>query len=68
MSEFVHLDFLVIRRETAKAFQVHLEDGRFVWLPKSQVADAGDYAAGDKDGTISVSEWFYDKMQNQDEE
>lgn len=62
MTGWVHLDFIIIRRETEKAFQVHLEDGRFVWIPKSQIADAEDYAAGDKNGTISISAWWSDKM------
>jgi hypothetical protein len=57
-SDWVHLDVQVIRRETDKAFQVILEDGSINWLPKSQVCDADEYQAGDRDLTMSVTEWI----------
>lgn len=64
----VHLDVQVIRQETAKAFQVILEGGQIWWLPKSQVSDAEDYKAGDRDCTLSIPEWLYEKKERGDEE
>lgn len=58
ISNWFHLDFQEIERETDKAFCVILEDGEQIWLPKSQVSDSEAYQAGDKDGIISISEWF----------
>lgn len=60
-SNYVHLDFEEIVAETEKAFLVRLGDdldNEEVWLPFSQIADAEDYSVGDKDGTISVTEWI----------
>ena len=57
-SNWVHLDFKLIKRETEKAFWFHLEDDRFLWVPKSMIESPEDYEAGDEDGTVSVSEWF----------
>ena len=59
-SRWVHLDVKKIAKETDAAFLLHLED-ESVWVPKSQVADADDYAEGDMDCTIAVTEWFADK-------
>ena len=56
-SNFVHIDFDSIRRETEKAF-LFIIDGEEVWLPKSQIADADDYNAGDEDGTVSITEYI----------
>lgn len=58
MREWVHLGFELISQETDAAFLVVLEDGEEVWLPKSQISDPEDYAKGDKDGVISVTEWI----------
>lgn len=60
-SDWVHFDFKIVRRETEKAFQFHLEDGRMIWVPKSQIESPDDYKAGDKNGTVSISEWFCSK-------
>ena len=58
-SGWVHLNVRVIARETEKAFKVFLEDGgEPLWLPKSQVADAENYNAGDRDCVVSITEWF----------
>ncbi len=57
-SNWVHIDVVMIHRETDKAFLCELDDERQEWLPKSQIADAEDYAAGDTDCTISISEWL----------
>lgn len=57
-SSWVHLDVAEIERETATAFYLRLEDGRMVWVPKSQVSNAEDYAKGDRNCTISVSDWI----------
>lgn len=58
MSEWVHVEVAVIRKETDKAFNVQLENGQILWLPKSQVSDADDYEAGDRNVTISITEWI----------
>jgi hypothetical protein len=43
MSDWVHVDVVRIVRETDSAFLVEIDGMEDVWLPKSQVADAGDY-------------------------
>ena len=55
--EWVHLDVEEILRETDKAFLVRLEDGREEWLPFSQIADPDEYQVGDRDCTVSITEW-----------
>jgi len=60
-SGWVHLDVLLIVRETDKALLLRLESGEEVWVPKSQVSDPGDYAEGDENCTVSVTEWFAEK-------
>lgn len=54
---WVHLDVDLIKRETPKAFLVVI-DGEEYWLPKSQVSDPDDYAEGDTDACISVTEFI----------
>ncbi len=61
--DWVHLDVAVIRQETEKAFQVILEDGSIHWLPKSQIADADDYTAGDRNCTVSVTRWIAEQKE-----
>lgn len=56
-SGYVHLENCTVRRETDNALLV-VYDGESLWLPKSQVADAENYAAGDEDVTISMTEWI----------
>lgn len=60
-SKWVHLDVSEILRETEKAFLLKLESGLEVWVPKSQISDADIYSEGDRDATVSVSEWFAEK-------
>ena len=59
-SDWVHIDFKVIRRVIGGAgggaFDVVAEDGKIYQIPKSKVAYARDYKAGDRNGTISVKE------------
>jgi hypothetical protein len=57
-SEWLHIDFKVIQSETNRAFKVIAEDNKIYWIPKSQVANRKDYKAGDRNGTISVTEWY----------
>ncbi len=64
-SGYVDLEVQVIRKETDAAFNVVLEDGRIWWLPKSQVADADDYEAGDRDLTLSVTEWILEQKERE---
>lgn len=58
--DWVHLDVKKIVTETDKAFLLQLEDPDLddLWVPKSQVADAEDYGAGDRDCTVSVTDWW----------
>lgn len=58
MSEWVHVLVAVIRKETDKAFNVQMEDGQIFWIPKSQISDADDYEAGDRNVEISITEWI----------
>ncbi len=58
-SDYVHLDVEEISGETDKAFYVTLEDNEWSgWVPKSQISDVDNYDKGDKNCTISVSEWW----------
>lgn len=55
-SGFVHVDFRCIRRSTEAALEIITEGNKIYWIPKSQVADARDYKAGDRNGTISITD------------
>lgn len=57
-SDWVHINFVEITGETQKALKIRIESGREQWIPISLIADADDYNKGDKNGTISVKEWF----------
>lgn len=61
--EWVHLEVAVIRQETDKAFNLALEDGRIFWIPKSQISDADDYEAGDRNCTISITRWIAEQKE-----
>lgn len=61
MSGYVHLDIALIARETEKAFLLVLEGGEETWVPKSVVADAEGYVAGDAHCTVSVQSWWAEK-------
>lgn len=56
-SGWVHVDVDEIKHETDKAFLVVI-DGDEHWLPKSVISDADDYNSGDKDVTISITEYI----------
>lgn len=56
-SNYVHLEGVNIKRETGLAFLIEYE-GEECWIPKSHVADADDYAEGDLDRSLSISEWI----------
>ena len=55
---WVHLDVEEIFEETDNAFLLELEDGEEVWMPYSQISDYENYRKGDKNCTISISEWI----------
>jgi hypothetical protein len=69
---WVHLDVRRIIRETDAAFLVLIPSDEYdgdpetalacdcdeVWLPKSQISEPDDYAAGDENLTISVTAWI----------
>ena len=58
-SEWYCIDFRVIRRKTNKAYEIIAADNKIYWLPFSHVSPLDrDFAAGDRDGSISVTEWF----------
>ena len=56
-SKWVHVSVSKVVRETDKAFLLQIGEEEH-WIPKSQMSDADDYATGDTDVTISVSEWI----------
>ena len=60
-SNWVHLDVKSILEETDKALLLELMDGRKTWIPLSQISDSDIYRKGDKDTTVSVTEWIADK-------
>lgn len=64
-SGYVHLDIDEILRETDKAFLVvygtDFGERTETWIPKSQIADVDDYEVGDRNLTLSVSQWFAEK-------
>lgn len=59
-SRWVHLDVLEIKKETDNAYLIVLDDDDRSehWIPKSQVSDPDDYAEGDEDLVMSVTEWI----------
>lgn len=63
MSDWVHIEVAVIRKETDKAFNVQFENGQIVWIPKSQVSDADDYEAGDRNATMSITSWIAEQKE-----
>lgn len=59
-SGYVHVEAEVITGETEKAFFVVI-DGTQYCIPKSQIADADNYKTGDKNCTLSITQWIADK-------
>ena len=60
-SGWVHLNVTEIIGETDKALKLLLDEGEEIWVPRSVVCDADDYALGDQELTISVARWFAEK-------
>ncbi len=59
MATWVHLDILLIKKETDKAFLCVIDGAEEdVWIPKSQCSDPDDYAEGDTNLTLSVTEFI----------
>lgn len=56
-SNYVTFDVDEIVRETDAAFLLRIEDEEH-WIPKSQIADASDYAMGDVDCSMSLTEFI----------
>ena len=63
VSSWLHLDVKEIKAETDKAILCVLDndDEDEVWIPLSQVNDPKNYGKGDKNCTVSVSEWWAKK-------
>lgn len=57
-SNWIHLDVVKIHRESEKAFELELEGGELVWVPKSQISEPDDLEEGDEDVTVSITEWI----------
>lgn len=56
-SGYVHIQVDIIIRETDKAFLVEVGDNQH-WIPKSQIASADDYDVGDRNITVSITEYI----------
>lgn len=56
-SSWVHISVEEIIRETDSTFLFQIGDDQ-VWIPRSQVANPDDYEEGDKDLTVSITEWI----------
>lgn len=55
-SQYVHLENCKVIKGTDAA--IHIEwDGAKYWLPRSQIANGDKYDTGDRDVTISITEW-----------
>lgn len=47
-----------VRKETRTALLVQLDDGRQVWVPKSQLDEASEVWAEGDEGTLVIPEWL----------
>lgn len=54
---WVHIDVDHIKKETDKAFLCVIDEEE-IWLPKSQISDVADYEEGDRDVSMSISEFI----------
>lgn len=54
ISRWLYVDIVEIIKETENAFLIDFGD-EMEWIPKSQIADAEDYAEGDKDIEIGIT-------------
>ncbi len=66
-SQWVHVEVERIKRETPHAFLVVLED-REVWLPKSHISCPDTYEEGDKDVTLSITQWIANQKEIETED
>jgi hypothetical protein len=57
-SGYVHVKVKEIREDTLRAFLFVMENDRVLWVPKSLMADPGDYNVGDTNCEVSLKEWF----------
>lgn len=57
MGLYIHIDVELIKKETPKTFLVVI-DGEEYWLPKSQITDWEDYEEGDKNCSMSITEFI----------
>lgn len=48
-------------RESPLALLVRLDDGREVWIPKSQISDNSEVFCEGQRGELVVSRWFAEK-------
>ncbi len=62
MSEYVHIDVALIKKVTNKALLAKIGD-KEIWLPLSQIEDADSYEEGDKDLTLSITEWIAEQKE-----
>lgn len=60
-SSWTHLDGCDVLARTDKALLVRY-DGEEFWLPLSQVSDPDTHKAGDRNVTVSVSDFIADKL------
>jgi hypothetical protein len=56
-SEWVHLENCDVISETEMAIQIRYK-GELIWMPRSQISEGDKYHKGDRDLTISVTEWI----------
>lgn len=54
----VELPGVVVLRETAKAIEVRLEDGREEWIPKTQIAEGSEVTGDGDSGMLKVTQWL----------
>lgn len=47
-----------VRKEARGALLVQLEDGRLIWVPKSQIDEASEVWAEGDEGTLVIPEWL----------
>lgn len=56
-SNFVHLEGCDVLKMTGNAMLIRYEDEK-LWLPLSQVSDPDVLEEGDRDVTVSITEWI----------
>lgn len=58
--EQVEFEDSKVKAETDKAIKAWV-DGRWLWVPKSQIADESEVYKAGTDGTLIVSRWWAEK-------